>query len=687
MGGQEVSHTNRGPYCRGWELGKDGPKVAKKGGLRYEDSSICAAEGVRRVGRGMDEIDRWSVDKSRELYAIREWGRDYFDISDEGHVIVRPNSQMDVGVDLFDLVHTLERRGVELPIILRFNDIIRSQITRIHSAFDEAIKKYSYGSSYRLAFPIKVNQQRHVIEAVQKAGREYGVALEVGSKPELIAVLAVHDVPDAVFLCNGYKDSEYIELALMARKLGRRSIIIVEQFHELDTVLSMAEQLGVQPEVGLRMKPLSRSAGKWEASSGANAKFGLSSLQIMRAVEELERRGASSCLKLLHYHVGSQISSILAVKRVLREATRVYAEIKALNPSLSILDVGGGLAVDYDGSKTSFQFSMDYTVEEYARDVVWAVHTMCEEEGIEAPEIMSESGRATVAHHAVLVTSVTDVAIGRPPALEVQIGEETHRLVKELRSVYEEMSAKNFIEGFHDALGLREEILNAFLQKDLSLQERAQGEELFRAAIARARELSLGAKKIPEELEKIDKALRDLYFCNFSLFQSIPDSWAIDQLFPIIPLHRLTEKPTRKAMIADLTCDSDGKIDQFIDIHDVRSELPLHEVRESENYYLGVFLVGAYQEILGDLHNLFGDTNAVHIEINAQGQIEVKDIVEGDTVREVLSYVQFEPGELVERFRRSLEESLSAGKITPEEVRELMRKFRQSLDGYTYLVK
>ena len=632
-------------------------------------------------------LERWTIDKSVELYSLSEWGGNIFFAGDTGNVCVRPTPETDGHVDLFDLASSLEQRGVELPILFRFDGVIRSRIERINSAFSAAIKQYNYGNRYRLAYPVKVNQQRHVVEAVRRSGEDFQVALEVGSKPELIAVLAVHDNPGAMFLCNGYKDAEYIELALTARKLGRRSIIIVEQFYELETILEVAEKLGVEPEIGFRFKPLTRSAGKWEASSGENAKFGLSSSQMIEAVHKLKKHGKLDWVSLLHFHVGSQISSIVAIKRVLREATRMYAELRRLCPKLSLFDVGGGLGIDYDGSKSNYACSVDYSEDEYARDVVWAIGTMCDEVGIPPPEIISESGRATVAHHSVLVTAVTDVASTRVLEEPSEPAKSSHRILRDLYVVFKEMTSKSFQENFHDALGLREEFLSAFIQGGLTLEERAQAEILFRATVHRAREFSLSARFVSDELKQVDLVLRDQYFCNFSLFQSLPDSWAIDQLFPVMPIHRLHEEPTRHAILADLTCDSDGKIDRFIGKHDIERSLRLHELSADEPYYLGLFLLGAYQEILGDLHNLFGDTNVVHVELDESGRPRISEIVEGDTVKEVLSFVQYEPQNLIDRFRAAIETAVSEGRITNEDSKDLVKRFRQSLDGYTYLVK
>ncbi|MCB0329099.1 MAG: biosynthetic arginine decarboxylase [Bdellovibrionales bacterium] len=632
-------------------------------------------------------MESWNSTKSSELYGVSEWGGGYFTVSEAGNILVKPASENDHTIDLYDLISTLRRRGVELPIMLRFNQIIESQITKLNNAFSAAISAYGYQNRYRLAYPIKVNQQAHVVEAVQRAGRKFNAALEVGSKPELLAVLALLDKPGEMLLCNGYKDAEYLELALLGRKLGKRTIIIIEQPYELNEVLAVSERVGVEPELGFRMKPISRGVGKWEESTGENAKFGLTSRELLNSIQLLEKAGKIDCLKLLHLHMGSQVSSIVAIKRVLREAARMYVEVKKLAPELSMLDVGGGLGVDYDGSKTNFDCSVDYSIDEYARDVVWSIKTLCEEEEVPVPEILSESGRATVAHHSVLVTEVTDVALGEPLlSIEAPTDPEFTR-AHELWHNFQELSVKNLSEGFHDAIAINEETFTAFLQGHVSLEERAYVESLFRATCVKARDLSRKTRRAPEEIEKGEKFLRDIYFCSFSLFQSLPDSWAIDQLFPVIPIHRLSEKPNRRGVIADLTCDSDGKIDKFIDVKDVRDSIDLHELDPVNPYYVGMFLVGAYQETLGDLHNLFGDANAVHVEVDSSGKVLLKDIVEGDTVREVLTYVQYEPQDLLEKFRTSIEASLADESLTPEEAAELTAKFRRSFDGYTYFVK
>ncbi|MCB9030410.1 MAG: biosynthetic arginine decarboxylase [Deltaproteobacteria bacterium] len=632
-------------------------------------------------------MESWNSTKSSELYGINEWGNGYYSVGTSGNVQVHPTKDRGKSLDIYELVSTLKRRGIELPVVLRFDQIIESRISEINNAFRAAIEAYEYGNRYRHAYPIKVNQQYQVVRAVQDAARNFEGALEVGSKPELIAVLAMLDRRGEVLLCNGYKDAEYLELAILGRKLGKRTIIIIEQPYELHEVLRVAEKVGVEPELGFRMKPLSRGVGKWEGSTGENAKFGLTSLELLNGARYLQQVGKIHCLKLLHFHMGSQVSSIVAIKRVMREAARMYVEVKKLAPDLEILDVGGGLGIDYDGSKTNSDCSVNYSVEEYARDVVWSIKTVCEEEGTPVPEILSESGRSTVAHHSVLVTEVTDVSIGKP-ALDFEPPEDKeHARAQELWQIFQSMSVKNLSESFHDAMSIHEECFSAFMQGNVGLDERAYVDSLFRATCVKAKLLSKQARRTPEELENGEKFFRDTYFCSFSLFQSLPDSWAINQLFPIMPIHRLNDEPNRRGIIADLTCDSDGKIDRFIDVKEIQESLPLHELSLEDPYYIAIFLVGAYQETLGDLHNLFGDANAVHVDIDQNGKAVLKTIVEGDTVREVLSYVQYNPQELIEKFRFSIETALEDESVTPEQAADLTAKFKRSLDGYTYFVK
>ncbi len=629
-------------------------------------------------------MEGWDASKSASLYGIDSWGEGYFAVQSSGNVVVRPNRN-GVEADLNLIVRSLVQRGINVPVLLRFDGIIRDRVKRLWEAFDRAIKESSYAGNYQPVFPIKVNQQRHVVETVRSAGKDFSLGLEVGSKPELLAVLAVHDAPGALILCNGYKDREYIDLALMARKIGRRSIVIVEQLYELDQVITVSQQLGVQPEIGIRMKPMTKGSGRWESSGGDRAKFGLSTEEIVIAIEKLREAGHIDWLKLLHFHVGSQITSIAAVKRVLRETTRMFTEIAKLAPGLSFFDVGGGLAVDYDGSKTNFQSSMDYSMEEYARDIVYAIGTACSEANIAAPTIVTECGRALVAHHAVLVAEVIDVAATSDASVPLSEPPTKHPLLRDLDDLFKNLTVKNCHETLHDALSLRDEILEQFIQGRLNLVERAYADKSFWQLVAKIKRVSADLKYRPEDIERLDDQLQDTFFCNFSVFQSLPDSWAIDQLFPIIPIQRLREEPKRHGVIADMSCDSDGKIDRFIDLKDVKHYLPLHPLKPGEPYYLAIFLVGAYQEIMGDLHNLFGDTNAVHVDIGAQGEVEFTHVVEGDTVREALSYVQYEPHDLFERLRQTIERSLRDGNLSPEDSAKIQKRYREALEGYTYL--
>ncbi|MCB0338026.1 MAG: biosynthetic arginine decarboxylase [Bdellovibrionales bacterium] len=635
------------------------------------------------AGQEIEPMEGWSIDKTRDLYNVLNWGDGYFDINAQGNLVVRPRRE-GVELDLYEFTSSLVSRGIEAPILFRFNGIIKNRIERLYGAFQLAIDEYNYPGRYGAVFPIKVNQQAHVVDAVREAGKDFRIGLEVGSKPELVAVLAIHDTPEAPLLCNGYKDRDYIELALLATKLGRQSIVIIEQLNEIPLLLSVAEKMGIEANVGIRIKPSLKGSGHWESSSGDFAKFGLSTREVISALEQLETAGKSDWVKLLHYHVGSQITSIRAIKKVLNEATRMYTEIKKRCPALSFIDVGGGLAVDYDGSKTNFKASMNYTVEEYARDIVYEVGQACTEAGVECPTILSESGRALVAHHSLLITEVVDVAPTVEAAVELPEPPSDHQILKDFVYLFRDVKAKNAQETLNDALSLREQALQSFVQGDISLEERGFADTAFWHLLAKIKKASSELAYLPEELEELDNRLTDLYFCSFSVFQSIPDSWAIGQLFPVMPIQRLNEEPKRRATLADMSCDSDGKIDKFVDLRDIKRYVPVHAIDTSKRYFLGVFLVGAYQEILGDLHNLFGDTNVVHAEIGDDGEVEVHNVIEGDTVREVLSYVQYDPPMLVEKLRQSMERAMKEGRLTNEESAHLQRRYKQALDGYTY---
>lgn len=600
-------------------------------------------------------------------YGIKKWSQGYFDVNELGHVTVKP------GGDLYQLVETLVARGIEPPILIRFNGIIKDRIDQLHSAFNNAIKELNYRSTYRMAYPIKVNPQRHVVETVLKSGT---ISLEVGSKPELMAVLALENNPDALLLCNGYKDAEYISLALMSRKLGRNTLIIIEQEYELKLVLNEAEKLGIEAEIGFRMKLSNKGTGRWMSSGGESSKFGLFTHEIVSCIKQLQEKSKTHWLKLLHFHMGSQITSIKAIKKALTEASRMYTELAKLAPSLTYFDVGGGLAVDYDGSGTISDSSMNYSVEEYARDVVDAIGSACLSEHLPDPIIISESGRAVVTHHSVLIIEVIDVS--GTPSVDVQKPLSSHPSLENFVYLHEHLTLKNCRETYHDAMEFKERIVEEFIHGKLNLEQRAECEMLYRKLLVKIQSLF---KQLPEPSEDLD--LVETYFCNFSVFQSLPDSWAIDQLFPIMPIHRLNENATHPAKLADLSCDSDGKIDTFIG---KKHHLMLHSYLNTP-YYLGIFLVGAYQEILGGLHNLFGDTNVVHAEWDeASGKWELSRLVEGDTIEEVLGYVQYKPEKLLNQLHSLIEHSLKEGRITPAESAEIKKKFKQSLENYTYLV-
>lgn len=630
-------------------------------------------------------MTQWTIAKSAELYRVDGWGAGFFKINDRGNVEVCPDANGG-SIDLCGIVEDLVRRGVKPPHLIRFDGIIRRRAKTIYDSFDKAISEFNYEGSYTLTYPVKVNQQLGVVESVRQAANGRAIGLEVGSKPELLAVLSVHNTPKGLLLCNGYKDYQFIELALMSSRLGLRPIITVEQFYELDTILRASEATGVTPEIGLRMNPSSRGAGRWAGSAGENAKFGLALYEILEAVKQLKARGMENCVKLLHFHMGSQITSINAIKKVMQEAARVYTELRRMCPELEFLDVGGGLGVDYDGSSTNFDSSMNYTTEQYARDVVWEIASACEEAGVPHPNIISESGRALVAHHAVLVTEVMDVAEVPEPPDSLTIEPSRDEKLVELVTMYNELNLKNCHETLSDALSARDAFLQRFVQGNISLEDRAFAERTLRYLFTRINTLKGSLKYVPEDFEALEGLLKDTYFCNFSVFQSLLDHWAIDQLFPIMPIHRLNAQPSRKAIIADLTCDSDGKIDKFIDLKGVQRYVDLHPYRGDQPYYIGVFLVGAYQECLGNLHNLFGDTNAVHVELDEDGIPSIKSVIEGDTIKEVLSYVQYTGETLLSGINNLIDRAVRSGTMSAEESAKFMQRYKESLSGYTYLL-
>ncbi len=628
---------------------------------------------------------RWTTADSEELYNIGAWGLGYFKVNDQGHLCMSVPDKEDLEVDLEQLVQDLVLRGLELPVLLRFTDLIRARVEALVGAFQDAFVEYEYQGHYRGVYPIKVNQQRHLVESLVQASRPHHLGLEAGSKPELQVCLALLDDPEALIVCNGYKDRPYIEMAVLARKLGRNVIIVIEKPAEIDLVLEVAEALDIDPIIGVRAKLTSLGAGRWKTSAGDLAKFGLTIQEIVALVERLRSVGRLDMLRLLHFHIGSQVSAIRSIKNAMKEATRIYTELVRMGAPMGYLDVGGGLGVDYDGSRTNFASSMNYDVQEYAWDVVYAVEGACSEAGIPHPNIVTESGRAMVAYNSVLVFDVlglgTHAFIERPTAPV----EEDHELLHDLWEVWEAISTKNLQAPYHDALEVKEESLMRFHLGLVSLEERAAIEQMFWTICRKLAHLAKDAEYIPEELEPISRSLADSYYCNFSLFQSAPDAWAISHLFPILPIHRLHTEPTRRAVLQDITCDSDGRLERFIDRRDVKQVLELH-APDGRPYWLGMFLIGAYQEILGDLHNLFGDTHAVHVTaVPGKRGYRLDHIIEGDAVKEVLSYVGYEKRRLLSGLRKDVERAIEEDRLTIQEGKLLLENYSRGLDSYTYL--
>ena len=627
---------------------------------------------------------RWKIADAMETYGIRGWGKGYFGINRNGHVTVMPSKKPDEAIDLKGLVDHLQARGIQLPILVRFTDILRHRVGEMHDAFAKAIKDHEYQNEYCCVYPIKVNQQRQVVEEILDFGKPFNFGLEAGSKPELLAVLSLVNGNDTPIICNGFKDDEFIRMAMMARKLGKKIIPVVEKFTELELILTHAEELGVEPAIGVRVKLAARGSGRWRSSAGYRSKFGLTISEVLQAFELLKARGMAHCLKLVHFHLGSQITNIRSIKNALTEATRIYCDLHHMGAGVEYLDVGGGLGIDYDGSQSDFESSINYTLQEYASDIVFRVRTICDEEEVPHPAIVSESGRAVVAYHSLLVFDVLGVSRFDKTDIPDAPPEEAPQQLHDLFAVYKDVKKKNLQESYHDATHHVDEIVNLFNLGGISLEMRAMAENVFWAISARILKHVRELDYAPEDLSGLETLLSDTYFCNFSVFQSMPDSWAIKQLFPIMPIHRLGEVPSRRGVLGDITCDSDGKVDQFIDLKDVRRTLELHAY-DGKPYYLAAFLLGAYQEILGDLHNLFGDTNAVHVHFDEDGEVVIDDVIKGDTVREVLAYVQYSPEMLMERLRKDVEKAVKANRITLAESRQMLRYYEAALDGYTYL--
>ena len=625
----------------------------------------------------------WKIEDSERLYRIEGWGEPYFSINAAGHVTVAPQADRGGSLDLYNLVTALKQRNLSLPLLIRFSDILEHRIERLNACFAKAIARYNYGGIYKGVFPVKCNQQKHLVEDLVKFGRPYQFGLEAGSKPELMIAIAMLNNPGALLICNGYKDREYIETAILAQKLDQTPIIVLEQIEEVEIAIAAAQALGIKPNLGVRAKLNAKGIGRWGVSSGDRAKFGLTIPEIIMVVNRLKEVDMLDSLQLLHFHIGSQISSISVIKDAIGEASKIYVELAQLGANMKYLDVGGGLGIDYDGSQTNFHASKNYDLQNYANDIVAEVRETCADKNIPVPTLISESGRAIASHQSVLIFDVLSTCEVRTDLPEPTTNPE-HQIIRNMWEVYESISPDNFREAFYDANQFKEEALSRFKLGYLTITERSRAEQLYWACCQKILDIAKREEYMPEDLEELEQIMASIYYINLSVFQSAPDSWAIDQLFPIMPIHRLDEEPTRRGILADLTCDSDGKIDQFIDLKDVKHVLELHPLEANKPYYLGLFLGGAYQETMGNLHNLFGDTNAVHIKLTPKGY-KIEHVVKGDTMKEVLGYVQYDIEDLIESIRQKAEQALLENRITIDESQRLLQNYERSLSQYTYL--
>lgn len=627
---------------------------------------------------------KWRIEDSTELYNIAGWGLNYFSINERGHVQVTPNPDC-AAVDLRDLLDELQLRDVTAPMLLRFPDILDSRIMKISKCFEKAAKEYGYQANNHVVYPIKVNQMRQVVEEIVSHGNKYNVGLEAGSKPELHAVLAVNTHANSLIICNGYKDQEYVELALLAQKMGRKVFLVVEKLNELKLIADVANQLKVVPNIGIRIKLSSAGSGKWEESGGDVSKFGLNSSELLEALDFLNKNNLAGALKLIHFHIGSQITKIRRIKNALREAMQFYVQLSKMGFGINFVDIGGGLGVDYDGTRSSMgENSMNYSIQEYVNDSVSSLVDVCQKNNLPHPNIITESGRSLTAHHSVLIINVLETTHLPIWNESEKISDDDHELAKELYTIWDKINPTRIFEDWHDAIQIREEALDRFSLGLLDLTTRAKIEKLFWSVAREVAHITRSLKHPPEELRKVTKMLPEKYFCNFSLFQSLPDTWAIDQMFPIMPIQRLDEKPDNVCTIQDITCDSDGKISNFVSPQGIASGLPVHHLKHGESYYIGVFLVGAYQEILGDLHNLFGDTNAVHISVSKNGY-EIEQVIDGETVADVLDYVEYNPKKMVRNLETWVTASMKRGQITAAEGRQFLNTYKSGLYGLTYL--
>jgi arginine decarboxylase len=618
------------------------------------------------------------------LYGIPHWGKGFFHVSEDGDLLVRPTREAARSVSLKQIVDEVALRGISTPMVIRFPQILSAAVANLNDAFARAIDEYGYGNVFRGVFPIKVNQKRVVVDHIVEAGRRYGYGLEAGSKPELLAAISADLSPESIITCNGYKDETFIRMALNAVRMKKKVVLILEKVSELDRILSVARSRGVRPLLGMRAKLYARGSGKWAKSGGESAKFGLTTPEMLEAVKILKSRKMLDCLVMLHFHIGSQITDIRKIKDAIREAGRVYAKLRAQGVPIQYLNLGGGLGVDYDGSKTAFDSSMNYSVQEYANDVVYTIQQICEEEKVPAPILVTESGRAVTAYHSVFVTNVLDVADRIEQGRRVSVTASDPTVLQELASIYETVNAKTLRESYHDALQYKEELFTLFNLGHLSLEDRSKGEVLFWQICEKIHRDLKNLKEIPEEFEDMETMLADKYVLNFSVFQSLPDVWAIDQLFPILPIHRLNERPSEFGTLADITCDSDGKIEKFIDLRDIKETLPLHALREGEPYYIGVCLMGAYQDVLGDLHNLFGEAHEVLVTVDEKGKSHVEDVLPGESCERVLEYMNYDRTEILDSLSRQLRRA-GGRTLKKDEVQAIYREFEAVFPKYTYL--
>jgi arginine decarboxylase len=629
----------------------------------------------------------WDVEAAISTYNVDGWGSGYFTVNDLGNVQAMPLQEAGGSIDILEVVNEARARGLSFPLVVRFQDLLRHRVEAVNHAFANAIKEFTYRSEYRGVFPIKVNQLREVIEEIVDAGQQFHFGLEAGSKPELIAALAMHKDPESLIICNGYKDRAYIRSALLGRKLGKSVVLVVEKIEELEQTIRIAQEIGVEPHIGIRVRLHNKGAGKWAPSGGENAKFGLDTTNLVAASEMLKAANLAHCLKLVHFHVGSQVPDIATIKRAVREAARYYAKLHKLGHELGYLDVGGGLGVDYDGSRSDFDSSTNYSLQEYANDVVWNIADICDSEGVAHPAIVSESGRAIVAHHSVLVVEAFGSIERTAPKLKVEPGEKDHKLVGDILEVKQRLKRGNRRESLHDIQQIKEEAQQMFDLGLLDLESKAKIESVYWQLAQQIVNMHRGLRFVPDEVKEVETSLGDQYICNFSVFQSLLDHWALGQLFPIMPIHRLTTQPDRNGMLVDITCDSDGKISKFIDLQDVRDTLPLHRVRPGEMYYLGVFMVGAYQDIMGDLHNLFGRVTEVHVFLDPDEESGwyIEEVIEGSTVGEVLAMTQWDKVELMRLVKVQVDAAIKSDRLKPNDAMKLLSDYERDLQGYTYL--